>query len=152
MGSQAKVPFLQLYNNFLVSRIDLAHKMSSLTVLLLTALAVSTVLSADIVLVSKDLSGPEPCARICYGESRGSWRKNGNHLSIDSSLRDCQFTKQPLVQATLVNTGDYSIYTGYVGIEQPGYFRYEMYAPGTSAAKANADGYQINWSAAGYTC
>ncbi|XP_063692559.1 uncharacterized protein LOC134824583 [Bolinopsis microptera] len=125
--------------------------MASLSLLLVATFAFNMVVS-DIVLVSSDVTGPEPCARICYGESGGKWRKNGNYLSIDSSLSACKFARKALVQTTLVNTGDYSQYSGYVGIEQPTFFRYEMYAPGVSAAKANADGYQINWSAAGYTC
>ena len=44
------------------------------------------------------------------------------------------------------DTGIFSV------VDIPDSRRYEMYAPGVSAAKANADGYQINWSAAGYTC
>ncbi|KAL5272790.1 hypothetical protein ACHWQZ_G000833 [Mnemiopsis leidyi] len=121
-------------------------------VALMATLAVNFSLAVDIKLVSKDVTGPAPCAMICFGESQGTWKKSGHYLYIDSSLADCKFARQPLISATLVNTGDYSQYSGYVGIEQPGKFRYEMYAPGVSAEKANADNYQINWNAAGYSC
>ena len=53
----------------------------------------------------------------------GTWKQNGHYLFIDSSLADCKFARQPLVSATLVNTGDFSQYSGYVGMEQPGKFR-----------------------------
>ena len=45
--------------------------MAWFAVALVATLAVNFSLAVDIVLVSKDVTGPEPCAKICFGESQG---------------------------------------------------------------------------------